>query len=433
MQAGDRATTALRVVLATVATIDLLSFRFYIADARTAALTDLVPVGDLPLALSASWLVTLAVIVGCLGAIRFGLRPGRIVAGIVALLALAFLSSVHAQLFGSPWRHLYYSGLCLSGWLLGLFFARRAGAIEEEAYARTGVVALLGAAYFNAGVSKMIYGGVPWLSGLPIQGVILGQDGLAPDSFLSGYRTWVVMHPAAAMCFSTATVVVELAGPLMIAGVWLRRAVAFGLLAMHANIFLLTDILYWESILFLTLFGLLPGTWVRSPGPVVRRPRESWLGGAGYAAAFTLLLLTSVLAVGRQWYRQPGYVPSAASQEPAPTSPPTPVAPDSPGKLGPFTRGEVLKDDWRVSGLERRENGIRISFSSAVGSVGFEITCVESTNRSPFDAGPLHIFYSTELPPPKIEGIGRAVRARVLEQGATDPCARLAEWRSLRE
>ena len=35
------------------------------------------------------------------------------------------LSAAHAQLFGSPWRHLFYSGLCLTGWLLGLAVGRR--------------------------------------------------------------------------------------------------------------------------------------------------------------------------------------------------------------------------------------------------------------------------------------------------------------------
>src|SRR6185295_4978241 len=117
------------------------------------------------------------VLIGVVSAVAFGWRPGRLWEGLLSLGALIVLSTAHAQLFGSPWRHLFYSGVCLSGWLLGLVVSRRRGARLDESYARVGSIALLGAAYFNAGISKIVFGGAGWMSGLPIQAAIIGQVG----------------------------------------------------------------------------------------------------------------------------------------------------------------------------------------------------------------------------------------------------------------
>ena len=68
---------------------------------------------------------------------------------------------------------------------------------KDESYARIGSMALLGAAYLNAGISKLVYGGTTWMFGIPIQGAIIGQDGLVADSITSAYRSWVVATPAA--------------------------------------------------------------------------------------------------------------------------------------------------------------------------------------------------------------------------------------------
>src|SRR5262249_49937698 len=168
------------------------------------------------------------------------------------------LSSVHARLFGSPFRHLYYSGLCLSGWLTGLMVSRAGGSPSDESYARIGSVALLGAAYLNAGISKVAFGGFEWAGGAPIQAVIVAQDGLVPDGLVSAYRSWVVMSPAVVGLFSLSTMIFELAGPLMILGGRTRAIVALGLLSMHLNIYVLTHILYWESMVLLVLLGILP-------------------------------------------------------------------------------------------------------------------------------------------------------------------------------
>jgi hypothetical protein len=185
---GDRGLLFLRVVLAAVVVADLLSFSVFLSEARTDALARGLSLGAFTDLLSRSVVHVPVILVGIAASVAFAARPARLWEGLLALGALTLLSTAHAQLFGSPWRHLFYSGLCLAGWLLGLALSRRRGAPMDESYARTGAIALLGAAYFNAGISKLVYGRWDWISAVPIQAVIVGQDGLVADDLVSIYR-----------------------------------------------------------------------------------------------------------------------------------------------------------------------------------------------------------------------------------------------------
>lgn len=251
-------------------------------------------------------------VIGSVAAVRFGRRAGRVVDGVVALVALTLLSTAHAELFGSPWRHLFYSGLCLSGWLVGLLYSRRRGVPTDEWFARTGAIALLSAAYLNAGISKLVYGGGEWVSALPIQSVVVGQDGLVADGIASMYRTWVVTTPVAAIAFSVATVAFELAAPLMLLGARARLIVAAGLFAMHTNIYVLTDILYWESMVVLALFGLSRDPPAQRELGEVRMARPA---PGAYVAAAVLIALCAIVAIGHQARRHARSLAGGTAQQ----------------------------------------------------------------------------------------------------------------------
>ncbi|HYD50920.1 MAG TPA: hypothetical protein VEB21_21365 [Terriglobales bacterium] len=244
--------TTQRWLLAAVTLLDLLSFYLFIGDAYETARTRGGAVGLLAAVLAEPLFRAGLALAGAVAAIAFALR-GSIWPAIVAIVALALLSAEQAQLFGSPWRHLFFSGVCLTGWIAGAWVGR-----GSSAYARTGAVALLAAAYCSSGISKVAIGGSEWFSGLPIQAVILGQVGLIDDTILAAYRSWVVTTPGAASFFAVATLLFEVGAPLMVMARKLRRPIALGLMAMHLNILLLTDILYWESMVLLAVFGLAP-------------------------------------------------------------------------------------------------------------------------------------------------------------------------------
>ena len=358
--------------------------------------------------------------------ISFARGRGRTASGATALVALALLSSVHAQIFGSPWRHLYYSGLCLAGWVAGVVVERRRGAPADESYARTGALALLSAAYLNAGISKVVFGGADWATNVPIQAAIIGQDGLVPGGILAAYRLLVVQTPSLAAALSLLTVAFELAGPLMLVGRRTRWLVAGGLFAMHLNILLLTgEILYWEAMLFLAVFAVVPDDEeVAAPTPTGRP-----LGGTLFVPAVVLLVVASALGIRHQAVRfRQRYHQTAEVAAPPVTPPPaTPLPPLR--QIGPFVVGAALVDDWSIDRLTIGERGLTVTLRGGAGNARFEITCAASEYSSPFDLGAAHIFYPNDVSFDSLEGAGKALRETVRRAaGEVEVCDAIAGW-----
>jgi hypothetical protein len=312
--------------------------------------------------------------------------------------------------------------------LLGLAARRRAGAPDDESYARTGAIALLSAAYCNAAISKCVYGGIEWLSGAPIQAIIVAQDGLVGSGVVADYRTWVVDTPAVASVFSVATMLFELGAPLMLLGGWLRIVFALGLFAMHANIYLLTPILYWESMVLLLVFGLSPDAAAAEPVPTPEPASRS----LAFAAGATLLAGWALLAIGHQAHRYAtGQAAKAAARDAPPPPPPTTAPAAGLHRIGPFTIGSPVANGWSVEALEITERGFIARLSGIPGRVAFEVTCAASEHRSPFDLEGTHIFYSSTLDFSELQAAGVDVRERVRQASAgNDVCAQVASWRA---
>jgi len=424
--------SCLRTVLAIVVLTDLVWLFFLLDEARQIGVANgaLNAFNDL---VSRTGMRGAIAVVGVAGAVAFWRGPSRLWEGMLALVALTVLNTAHAQLFGSPWRHLFFSGLCLTGWLLGLAVSRGQGAPRDETYARMGSLALLSAAYFNAGISKIVYGGVDWLSGLPIQATVVAQDGLVRDSVLSSYRAWVVYTPWAASLFSFATVAFELGAPLMLVGRRTRACVALGLFAMHANIYGLTAILYAESMVLLLAFGLLPDAASRTTDSTA--PSRS--GGSLFAVAAGALAVCALLAVWHQARRYAQTQDGEPSIRSAPSAPPTstetPLLPTATAvrlhAVGPLAVGQRVADDWTVAALDLRDGGVVATLSGPRGQAALELTCTAGPYRSPFDLGPAHIFYSGAVTFDELRPAGEAVQ-RIVQQASAggNVCAKLAEW-----
>lgn len=423
---APRRLAALRVTLALVAIADLLSYYGFIAAARADALANgVVPAGVNDL-VSRAPVTALLVGLGVAAALRFARGAGRLWAGATALAVLALLGTVHGQLYGSPWRHLFFSGVCLAGWLLGLAATRRRDAPADESYAATGALALLGAAYLSSAISKLVYGGPGWLSGHPIQVIVVGQDGLVGDGLLSRYRTFVASTPLVAAAFSFATVFFEAAGPLMLIGPWLRRLVAAGLIAMHLNIYVVTDIVYWESVVLLAAFGLIGPAPAAPAAAAAFRPVVP--SGARFGAAVAVLALCALLAVRHQAGRF-----AAAHEAAAPAVAPMPSAPQGRptlAQVGPFALGQTVVGDWTIESLRLSEQGIEVAVVGGRGRASFELTCAVSEQRSPFDLDAAHLFYSSPLALSDVSVPGAALREQIrAAAGSGDVCEQVAGWR----
>ena len=283
--------------------------------------------------------------------------------------------------------------------------------------------------------------------GCAIQAVIVAQDGLVRDSLVSAYRSWVVMSPAVVGLFSFATMIFELAGPLMMLGGRVGVIVALGLLSMHLNIYVLTHILYWQSMVLLILLGVLPH---EETPPSRAAPRPIFASRPWFVGSVVTLGVAALFAIGHQRHRYNAWAaPRAAPNtppvpvaEPAPTPPPTPQlhvaepAPPPPPsqrppsqRIGPFSLGDHVTDEWSIEALSPTDGGFTVTLLGPAGRARFEVNCADVEHRSPFDVGAAHIFYSRDVPFPIVQPLGSALRDRVRSAAAPhDPCQAINDW-----
>jgi hypothetical protein len=315
----------------------------------------------------------------------------------------------------------------LTGWLIGLAARRQQGAPADESWARIGCTALLGATYFNSGISKIVYGGLTWVSGLPVQYAIVAQSGMVTGDLASSYRSWVVATPVAASIMSTATVAFELAGPLMLVGRRVRLGVALGLVGMHMNIyFLTTHILYWESMVLLLAVALSSDPAVPESPP---RTTGFLADGRRYYVAVAALAVCASFAIAHQAVRYGRRVTDEQMPPARPLAPTVAVL----RQVGPFTVGETVAQAWSIESLQLRESGLLLTLSGEPGRVRFELTC-SSALSSPFDVGDAHILYWQDMEFQKLEAAGRALQEELRNAtGGREVCERLRSWRTAAE
>jgi hypothetical protein len=249
--------------------------------------------------------------------------------------------------------------------------------------------------------------------------------------------------------FSSATLLLELAAPLMIVGGAINIPVALGLLAMHLNILVLTHILYWQAMVFLVLFGLLP----REPTPAVASGRPVLLlQRRPFVVGSALLIVCAMISIEHQSRRFTLWHDAGAVRKSSPAAveaaPPVVAArpdlsneafrmagdrhrgPATPlQQVGPFTVGQTLTAGWRLDALELTDDGFVAMVLGEAGRVRFEVTCSPSQHRSPFDLDAAHIFYSPSVEFQDLEAVGWALRERLREVGEEQVlCDRLEEW-----
>src|SRR5206468_8019944 len=112
---------------------------------------------------------------------------------------------------------------------------------------------------------------------------------------------------------------------------------------------------------------------------------------------------------------------------PAPTPPPSEPPPSR--RIGPFSLGERVTDDWSIESLGPTEGGFTVTLLGPAGRARFEVNCADVEHRSPFDIGAAHIFYSSDVPFPIVQPLGSVLRDRVRSAvAAQDPCQAVNDW-----
>ena len=197
---------------------------------------------------------------GIIAAIGFYRRPYSLLLGMAVLFASLFLNEIHEAMFGSPMRGMYIQGAVLFGMLLarGAYRFSMGGDAQEGKQAQLcqwAGLAMLAGYYCSGGLSKILASGLEWMGPETLRSIVVVHSAGGADPALAG---WAIDNPWVCQSMAIGTVVLETGAFLMLFGDGLRRWWAFGLLAMHISIGLVTGTIWYISPMVLLLGALLP-------------------------------------------------------------------------------------------------------------------------------------------------------------------------------
>jgi hypothetical protein len=205
-----------------------------------------------------------------LAALALNRRP--IPASLTALLSMALVARIGAEVFGAVSHNFFFPGALLFGWFLGLVIAwrkRQQGDPEAqqptyaESVAESCAVGVLAALYTGSALTKVMDSGFQWVNANGLRAILLAQKGLLHVEWIDAYRASIINHPWFAFVLTFGALLIEAGAFLLLVGRRLRFVWGLLILGMHVNIMFLAGILYIEPMFLVPLFTI--------PWPALRR------------------------------------------------------------------------------------------------------------------------------------------------------------------
>lgn len=420
---GDR--QGLRLVLSFILAMSLYEIVKYVF---------LLPPPDEQLPWSPTWLVTIndmvwpvvvLLVFAAIGVLGFARgKRAQLVFGLLTLVCLAVLVEVLGAHVNQHRRRFYSVGATLLGWLLGLIVGRLRGADEarSERLAEAGAMAGLAATYCNAGIQKIMSGGLFETYSLP--GYIYTHHHVDDSSPIGMLAFYVATHPKVAMTIALSIVVVQLGAWTTLMSQRMRMIWGALLISFHLGTLVFLHIIYFMATILL-LAWCFP--WARWMARVRGRPPPAELTKEQHPPLDRRTLTIMVVAAGvfvgvasvvpvphpRATYGEPPDFPPRI-YVPPPDPPPPPVL----TKVGPLALGEPLAD-WIIGGLEVRDAVLRIELQRGEQRVRFGVSGpAGDAPPGPHSVGDLHIFYDADegLELAEFDEAGAALRERLVGQ-----------------
>lgn len=399
------------------------------------------PPPDYPIAWTPGWLLTIGALgwpivvllaLAGVGTVGFCLRERQqLWFGLFVLVCLAVLVEAMGAHVGQPRRRFYSTGAMLAGWCVGLIVGRARGAELEhrERLGEAGAAAALAATYFNAGIQKLLAGGL--VEARTMQAHIFTHHHIDDTSVLGQVAFFVAEHSDLGVAIGLSVIVVQLGSLTYIVSRRMRMIWGTALIAFHLGTLVFIHIIYLSSAVMLLVWSY---PWARIHARVTGRalpPKQApempplsrafMAKGAGIGVAFVVLMWWIPTPGERdpRAARRPSYawVP-VADEDPAPNA----DEPPSLARFGSLERGAEL-GTWRIERLwttpgrlnvecVRDDQRVRFGASGPAGDAP----------AGPHSVGTLRIFYSApeQLEPSEFDDAGLALRA-ALESAASEP------------
>lgn len=231
------------------------------------------------LAWSPAWLLTLGELVWPIVALSLlagvgiaGIARGQraqLWFGLLTLVVMAVLVEAMAAHVGEHRRRFYSTGAALSGWLGGLIFARLRGADEHrsERLAEAGAAAALAATYANAGVQKLMAGGL--FKDHSFQIYVLHHHHVDDTSVVGQLARLVVTHPQLGVVLALSVVVIQAGAWIYVTGARARMIWGTLLISFHLGTLAFLHIMYVSATVLLVAWSY---PWARIQSRVRGRP-----------------------------------------------------------------------------------------------------------------------------------------------------------------
>ncbi|APR79813.1 Hypothetical protein A7982_05160 [Minicystis rosea] len=338
---------------------------------------------------------------------RFAASAAAIGPGIVALASLALLCETHAALIEGPMRIFFATGATLVGWLAGLGYARLLGHRrddgESERLAEMGAVAALCATYAGAIISKLWVAGFSWADAQSLRALIFSQRGILERSPFDVYALTVASQPSLAWALAAFTMVIQLGALIYPLSRRTRAICGTLLLGFHINVWMLTPILFTESMILLVAFSYPWPRWIGRLGapaaaPATEAPSRARIHEATLrAAAFVLVLAGIAALLPVRTYTSLHHHRSsfAAREDGAPAT-----NPEVRAWLGGLQPGDLLAG-YRVEAIRGPRAG-SIDVQVSRDGTRFDLSVIRHGSRdihAPRSVGPYDILYGNITPP----------------------------------
>jgi hypothetical protein len=212
-----------------------------------------------------AWLVTLDAMVWPIIALSVvagigiaGLARGKraqLWFGLLTLAAMAVLVEAMAAHLGEHHRRFYSTGAALSGWLVGLMFARLRDADDDrsERLAEAGAAAALAATYANAGIQKLAAGGL--FDDHSFQIYVLHHHHIDDTSVIGQLAQLVVTYPQLGVVLALSVVVIQAGAWIYVTGPRARMVWGTLLIGFHLGTLVFLHIMYVMATVLLVAWS----------------------------------------------------------------------------------------------------------------------------------------------------------------------------------
>jgi len=349
----------------------------------------------------------LVVPLGLLGLIalaRFAARPGRAGAGLGVIAVIGVLCEARAANNGGPERFLFAAGTVLAGWIAGLVFVRAAEGDRdaEEIGAETGAVAALAAIYVNAALQKLGAAGLGWADGDDLRMLVLAQRPLGASSAIADL---VIEHRWIALGLAAFTELAQLSALAYPFHPRARVVIGTMLLAFHTGVWMVTPILFPQSMALLVAFSYPWGALLSRRGMLHEQPglilvRRLDRGALVIGAICALLAGLALSPPGRSTilslsHTDEGHRRDAPAERPRREPEPASFDATAASTLGIERLGASLAG-CTVTSVAARGEEIALRLACGDGELGVEV--VEAGSRphaAPRSAGGRDLFYAS--------------------------------------